>query len=121
MAEGDSYAAIEIELNGVPKRFMVDTGVNHLILFESRAQGLFAKDRIQAENVSSSIGGAVRLRQVEPPIALLGKSPLAVASVLILETPADLSLAIDGLLGVAALKPARVDFNFDRRAIGWKW
>jgi hypothetical protein len=70
---------------------------------------------------SSNIGGTVQLKQVESPIAMLGNTPLAVGSVFLLETPADLSIALDGLLGVAALKPVRVDFNFERRAIGWKW
>lgn len=121
MIEGDSYAAIEIQLNGVPTRLMVDTGVKHLILFESRTQGLFATKSVPNAKVSSTIGGTVQLKQVESPIANLGNTPLVVTSVLILETPADLSLAIDGLLGVAALKPVRVDFNFERRAVGWKW
>jgi predicted aspartyl protease len=121
MAEDVDFAAIEIALNGVPVRLMVDTGVKHLILFESRTEELFAKDRLRTENVSSTIGGSVRLRHVEPPIVRLGDTPLKVGSVLVLETPANLSLSIDGLLGVAALGPVRVDFNFDRRAIGWKW
>jgi len=121
MTEDAYYAAVEIELNGVPVRVMVDTGVNHLILFESRTERIFAKDRMLTEKVSSTIGGTVRLKQVETPTVTLGKTPLTVASVLVLETPANLSLSIDGLLGVAALKPVRVDFNFERRAIGWKW
>jgi predicted aspartyl protease len=119
--KGDSYAAVEIELNGVPARLMVDTGVKHLILFESRVHGLFARDGIQSVKDSSNIGGSVQLKQVESPIAMLGNTPLAVGSVFLLETPADLSFALDGLLGVAALKPVRVDFNFERRTIGWKW
>jgi len=121
IVEGDSFAVIEIELNGIPARLMVDTGVKHLILFESRAPGLFAKNRIQSEKVSSNIGGKVQLKQVRPPLAMMGHIPLAVGSVFLLETPADLSLAIDGLLGVATLKPVRVDFDTERRAIGWKW
>lgn len=123
VVEGDSYAVIEIELNGVPVRLMVDTGVKHLVLFESRAQGLFAKNRIPSVKVSSgtNIGGTVQLKQVKPPIARLGQTPLVVESIFLLQTPADLSLAFDGLLGVAALKPVRVDFNFERRAIGWQW
>lgn len=121
MAADVDYAAVEIELNGTPVRLMVDTGVNHLILFASRTEGLFANTSFQTEKVSSTIGGSVRLKQVAPPVARLGKTPLAVASVLVLETPADLSLSIDGLLGVAALKPARVDFDFERHVIGWKW
>lgn len=121
MAADVDFAVVEIELNGTPVRLMVDTGVKHLILFESRTEGLFANTSFQTEKVSSTVGGSVRLRQIEPPIARMGKTPLTVASVMILETPANLSLSIDGLLGVAALKPARVDFNFERRAIGWKW
>lgn len=123
IVEGDSYAVIEIELNGVPVRLMVDTGVKHLILFESRAQALFAKNHILNVKVSSgtAIGGAVNLKQVEPPIARLGQTPVVIGSIFLLETPADLSLGFDGLLGVAALQPVRVDFNFERRAIGWKW
>ena len=121
MAEVADYVMVEIELNGIPVHLMVDTGVNHLILFEGRTEGLLATNHLQTEKASSTIGGSVRLRQVEPPIARLGRTPLPVASVLVLETPANLSLAIDGLLGVAALKPVRVDFNFEQRAIGWKW
>ncbi len=121
LAEGDSYAVVEIELNGVPVRLMVDTGVKHIILFESRAQGLFAREGIQSVQISSNIGGTVHLKQIETPSARLGQTSLAVGSVFLLETPADLSFAIDGLLGVAALRPERVDFNFERRAIGWKW
>jgi len=121
MMEGNSIAVVEMEFNGVPLRLMVDTGLKHVILFESRVPGMFARNRIQSEKVSSNIGGAVKLKQVDPPIARLAHAPLAVESVFLLETPEDLSLEIDGLLGVAALKPMRVDFNFERRAIGWKW
>jgi predicted aspartyl protease len=121
LVDGDGFAVVEIELNGVPLRLMVDTGVKHIILFESRAQGLFAKVGIQSMQISSNIGGSVHLKQIEPPSARLGRTPLAVGSVFLLETPADLSFSIDGLLGVAALKPERVDFNLERRAIGWKW
>ena len=115
------YPVVEVELNGVPVRLMVDTGVNHLILFESKTRGVFANDRLSVEKVSSTIGGIVPLKEVEPPMARLGNTPVTVASVLVLETPENLALPIDGLLGVAALKPLRVDFNFERRAIGWKW
>jgi len=121
MTQGDSIAVIEIELNGVAAQLMVDTGVNHLILFESRVRGLFVNNRIENVKVTSNIGGAARLKQIHPPLARLGHIPLAVESVFLLETPADLSLAIDGLLGVAALRPLRVDFDFERRAVGWKW
>jgi hypothetical protein len=121
MAVGFSFAVVEIELDGVPTRLMVDTGVKHLILFESKVPDLFASNRIQKVKASSNIGGIAELKQIEPPIAILGEFHVAVESVFLLETPADLSLAFDGLLGVAALKPARVDFNFERRAIGWKW
>jgi predicted aspartyl protease len=121
MAEGHSFAAVEIDLNGVPTRLMVDTGVKHLILFEGRVQGRFASDRIQSVRLSSNIAGTVGLKEVQTPRVIMGQTPLTVESVFLLETPADLSFGIDGLLGVAALKPVRVDFNFERRAIGWKW
>lgn len=121
IAAGDGYAVVEMELNGVPLRLMVDTGANHVILFASHVPGLYANARIENEKVSSTIGGAVRLKQMESPIASLGQTPLKVTSVLILDTPENLSLAIDGLLGVAALKPLRVEFSLGRRLIGWKW
>ena len=121
MAVTDSVAVVEIDLKGTPLRLMVDTGTKHLILFESRVQRLYASERIESVKVSSNIGGAVELKEVAPPLALLGGTPRAVESVFLLQTPADLSLTIDGLLGLAALKPQRVDFNFERQAIGWKW
>ncbi|MGO8816572.1 MAG: aspartyl protease family protein [Terriglobia bacterium] len=121
MAVGFSFAVVEIELDGVTTRLMVDTGVKHFILFESKVPGLFASNRIQKVKASSNIGGIAELKQIEPPMAILGEFHVAVESVFLVETPADLSLAFDGLLGVAALKPARVDFDSERRAIGWKW
>jgi len=121
LAEETSYATIEVQLQGIPMRLMVDTGVRHVILFESRVQGLFPTDRIKGVNISSNLGGTVELKHIETPSATLGKTRLVVGSVFLLKTPEDLSLGIDGLLGVADLKPLRVDFNFERRAIGWRW
>lgn len=118
---GNSYVATQIQLQGVPLRLMVDTGVKHVVLFENRVQSLLPVDRIQGARITSNLGGTAQLKRIEAPSAMIGLTHLTMGNVFLLATPTDLSLGIDGLLGVAALKPVRVDFNFARRAIGWRW
>jgi predicted aspartyl protease len=121
METGNAYASIEVRFGDNPAKLLVDTGANHVVLFAGRAHAYLPDTRNQDDRISSNIGGAVHLKEVDAPSARLGEARLPLRKVYLLDAAGNLSLAFDGLLGVAALKPTRVDFDFERHAIGWKW
>ncbi len=121
IAARNPYIVLKIRLGEAPTRLMLDTGVKDLVLFQNRARAVSRPSRNQTAKTASNIGGAVRLKPIESPSAHIGQTELAIESAFLLETSAELTTGFDGLLGVAALKPRRVDFDFQRQAIGWKW
>ncbi len=116
---GSSYVVVKFQPKDSPLRLLVDTGTNHLILFEERARSHFPPLRTRGTKSLSNMGGAIVLDQVELPDARLGESTLPSQTALLLRTPSGAPGDFDGLLGVAALGAKRVDFDFERRVLSW--
>jgi len=118
MEKGNAYASVEVRFGDSPARLLVDTGANHVVLFAGRAHGYVPDTRNRNERISSNLGGAVHLREVDAPSARLGDAPLPLRKIYLLDTAGNLSPQIDGLLGVVALKPARVDLILNGTPLG---
>lgn len=118
---GDQFAVIDVQLGNTHTRLMVDTGALNVILFKERVRDRLPKMSISGFRNASNLAGRVRLARIPVGNAYLGSTSLGQPAAFLMDTPGELVPSFDGLLGVAALKPHRVDFDFKRGAVGWKW
>lgn len=116
---GLPYVVVAVQEQGRAIRLLVDTGTNHLILFERKEGPRLQKLRTLGTRSLSNISGPITLQQVELADPQLGNLPLPERLALVVDTPAGAARNFDGLLGVKALGAKRVAFDFDRRELSW--
>ncbi|MCI0408903.1 MAG: aspartyl protease family protein, partial [Acidobacteria bacterium] len=116
---GLPYVVVNLHEQGSAIRLLVDSGTNHLILFDQKVRPRFPSFRPRGTKSLSNINGSVTLKQVELADARLGDLPLPGRRALVLDTPAAGIRNFDGLLGVTTLGVKRVEFDFERRVLRW--
>ena len=117
---GPGFVYATIQIQGQPVRLLVDTGANHLVLFDGRVQGRITGLHPLGTKTNSNLGGDVTLKQVQlKEVRLGGKDFPTLEAFLLGNSGGDLP-GFDGLLGVRALGLTRLSFDFARHTIFWK-
>ena len=98
-AAGAPYWILPISLRGHTYHVLLDTGANHLALFSVHPQ--------KAENASPAL----------PPLAI--SEALSDRQPVILQRPPGAFQGIDGVLGPAALRMTRIEFDWEHRSLRW--
>jgi predicted aspartyl protease len=126
---GDGEVPFEPDLPGVvvrvvtwgaPLRLLMDTGAKDVILFESRVRHRLPASAIGETKTIHNLAGEVALRRVPLRNMRLGGLPLHFVLAFVAESGDDAPPGFDGLLGIAALDLKQLDFDFERRTVGWR-
>jgi hypothetical protein len=115
---GPPLIRVTMQIDGKPKRLLVDTGAEGLFIF--RAQNMTDDTAAEVKSGSSSHVYPGRNRvQVEIPELRLGTLELKRQLAYVEDTPQRSAYDFDGLLGPLALGMFQVVFDFHNRKLGW--
>ncbi len=117
---GPGFVYATVQMEGQSLRLVVDTGTNHLVLFGRSAVARLAGLRILSTRESTTMGGEVALKQVQLREVRLGSTAFHAFEAFLLDDSTEALAGLDGLLGIRALGPSRVGFNFTKGTICWK-
>jgi predicted aspartyl protease len=111
---------LEVQVQGHPIRLIVDSGLRGIVLYEARLRTRVPGLRTTGHIADATLGGRIQAKQATLPDVLFGKMNRDV-TVLLVPSPAPETLpGIDGIIGVAALKAHRINFDFLNRTLDWQ-
>jgi hypothetical protein len=123
LAGGDPVTAcltVELQIQDRPVHLIVDTGLPGIILYEERLRKRVPGLRTLGSIKNATMGGRVPVKQATLPDVVFGKRSREV-SVVFLPSPApDMLAGIDGIMGIAALQPRRLHFDFSGKTLSWE-
>jgi predicted aspartyl protease len=123
LAGGDPMTAclvVELQIQDRPVHLIVDTGLPGIILYEERLRKRVPGLRTSGSIKNATMGGRVPVKQATLPDVVVGKRNREV-SVVFLPSPApDMLAGIDGIVGITALQPHRVHFDFSGKTLSWE-
>jgi hypothetical protein len=111
---------LEVQVQGRPVRLIVDTGLAGIVLYEERLRTRVPGLRIAGHLADAAMGGRVQAKQATIPDVLFGKRNRDVSVLLVSSPTAEILPAIDGIIGIAALKAYRINFDFAGRRLSWE-
>jgi predicted aspartyl protease len=109
------FPVVRIELGAEPVDVIVDTGASHVVLFRSAARSALAG---RARTLAASLSGSVPVSGLRLPELRVGAWLAHDVPVVLAEAPASWNRA-HGLLAPTALDASYVQFDFERRTLGW--
>jgi hypothetical protein len=114
------FVTVRMTIAGQQVRLLVDTGSSDLVLFKTRMPAALSGAPWRGDKTMQYASGAARLRRLELRDAGLGTHTWNKLSAWALDrVPDGYPPGIDGVLGVLALGCQRVQFDFERRELGW--
>lgn len=113
-----TFLVVGMEIEGKPKRFLVDTGAEGLFIFRTRNPTERIAANIMPRNSSHVSPGHNRV-EVEIPEVRLGTLERKRQLAYVEDTPQPVSSELDGLLGPLSLGIFQVVFDFHHRKLGW--
>jgi predicted aspartyl protease len=109
---------VPVEVQGIPMRLLVDTGLRDILVYEQRIRGGLSHLRTEGEPKTAVIGH-LRATQVNlPGVQILGRD--TVTPVYLIDGSNPDVAAIDGYLGPASLHPKRLEFDFTSGVLRWQ-
>lgn len=112
------FYLVAIQIDGKPKRVLIDTGAEGLFIFRTRNPTEPIAAKVLPRNASHVSLGHNRV-EVEIPEVRLGTLERKRQRAYVEETPQPSSTDFDGLLGPLALGIFQVVFDFHNRKLGW--
>ena len=114
------FVTVRMTIAGQQVRLLVDTGSSDLVLFKTRMPAALSGAPWKGDKTVQYASGEARLRRLELRDAGLGTHTWDKLSAWALDrVPDGYPPGIDGVLGVLALGCQRVQFDFERRELGW--
>jgi predicted aspartyl protease len=110
---------LEVQVQGHPVRLIVDTGLAGIVFYEERLRTRVPGLRIAGHLADAAMGGRMRAKQVTIPDVVFGKTNRDVSVLLVCSPARDILPGIDGIIGIAALKAHRINFDFTGRTLSW--
>jgi hypothetical protein len=107
---------IQLNVQGQSIRLVLDTGACELFLFEDRLRRQLPRLKL-TNKLGQAHVGRLTGEMVTLPGIRLGTTELEAPAFLIGKAPDPLSVDIDGYLGVSALNPAFIEFDFDANTL----
>ena len=117
---GPGFVYATLLTQGQTFRLLVDTGANHLVLFDGRVQGRMTGLHPSGTKTTSNLGGDVMLKRVQLKEVRLGGNDFHALEAFLLDNSGKDTAGLDGLLGVRSLGLTRLGFDFARQTISWK-
>ena len=117
---GPGFVYATLQIQGQDVRLLVDTGTNHLLLFNGRVQSRLTGLCALGTRTSSNMGGDLTLKQVQLRKVRLGTNDFPTLEAFLLDNSGGDLAGLDGLLGVRSLGLTRLSFDFAKQTISWK-
>lgn len=117
---GPPFVTVQMEVDGVSIRLLLDTGASGLLLFQSRIHDRLPQLTVLDENTSSNMGGDFRKKRVLLTKTNLGGTDFGQQTAFVVEDQEDTGRDFDGLLGTSALGLKQIAFDFQRLTFSWK-
>ena len=117
---GPPLVTVQMEVDGVPLRLLLDTGASGVLLFQSRVHDRLPQLTVLGEKTSSNMGGDFRRRRVLLTRTNLGGTDFGQQTAFVVEDQEDTGRDFDGLLGTSALGLKQIAFDFQRLTFAWK-
>lgn len=111
---------LEVQVQGHPVRLIVDTGLAGIVLYEERLRKRVPGLRTAGHLADAAMGGRVQAKQASIPDVLFGKTNREVTALLMTSPAPEMLPDIDGIMGIAALKAHRINFDFSARILDWQ-
>jgi predicted aspartyl protease len=109
----------EAQVQGHPIRLIVDTGFPGILLFEERLRTTVPKLRLIGDVSKVIMGERLHAKKATLPGVVIGPSHMDVSVFLTKDPVPGLLPGINGVLGIAALKARRVNFDFTAGTLSW--
>lgn len=107
-SSGAPYWVLPINLGGNILRVLLDTGANHLALFEGHAP-----------KPVPDLWREATTRPLGPLLLTMGDVPLKKQVAVVMNEPAGVLQQLDGLLSPTALGITRIEFDWERQCLRW--
>jgi Aspartyl protease len=114
-AVGAPYWVVPISLGGQLLHVLLDTGANHLGIFEGHVAGLTLDPTILQANLISD----TNLKMLRPALLFMGDTALKPQTATLLGEPPGGPREIDGVLGPTALEITRIEFDWEHHCLRW--
>lgn len=115
---GPPIIRVTMQIDGKPRRLLVDTGAEGLFIFRTQNTTEPIAANVKPEN-SSHVSLRQNRMRVEIPVVRLGSLERRRQPAYVEDSPGQSSSDYDGLLGPPALGIFQVVFDFHRRKLGW--
>ncbi|HEY6339086.1 MAG TPA: retroviral-like aspartic protease family protein [Candidatus Sulfotelmatobacter sp.] len=115
---GPQFITVNLKSGGRQLHLLLDTGTPQLVLFENRLRGMdyqWTGAIGSGQNASGKIGFAA----VVLPQARIGGFEVGPQRASVVTSQQSIENDLDGLMGLACLRPRRISFDFDRQLLGW--
>jgi hypothetical protein len=114
------FLTVRMTIGRQSVRLLLDTGSRDLVLFKTRLPASLSNAPWSGDKTIQYASGTAYLRRVDLHDARLGTDRWPALTAWTLDrVPLGYPPAIDGVLGVLALDPARAAFDFERNEFGW--
>jgi predicted aspartyl protease len=110
--------AIPVVVQGVPMRFLVDTGLRDMLIYRERLRGGLPHLRTEGEPKKVMIGRLQATKVSLPGVQIFGRD--AMSPVFLIDRPKTDVDAIDGYLGPTSLHAKRLELDFASRVLRWQ-
>lgn len=110
--------AIPVVVQGVPMRFLVDTGLRDMLIYRERLRGGLPHLRTEGEPKKVMIGRLQATKVSLPGVQIFGRD--AMSPVFLIDGPKTDVDAIDGYLGPTSLHAKRLELDFASRVLRWQ-
>jgi predicted aspartyl protease len=111
---------LEVQVQGHPVRLIVDSGLAGIVFYEERLRTRVPGLRTAGHLADAAMGGRMQAKQATIPDVLLGKANRDVSALLVSSPAPEILPGIDGIIGIAALKAHRINFDFAGRRLSWE-
>lgn len=112
---------VPVSIQGISMRFLLDTGLEYLILYKDRVRSAIPNLQMEGEP-RYAVVGRLRVEAVNLPRVEIPRSPgVGATQVLLIDGPGrDGLAAVDGYLGPAALHAKRLELDFATKTLRWQ-
>jgi predicted aspartyl protease len=111
---------VEFLVQDRPVHLIVDTGLEGTLFYEARLRRSVPGLRTAGSAQNATIGGRVQVKQVTLPDVTFGNRNRQLPVVFLPAPPENMLPGIDGIVGIVALQPRRVHFDFSRKTLTWE-
>jgi len=114
------FLTVQVEIDGRSVPMIADTGMLGATFYEGSLTEMRERNVAGSRTVGTSVGGAVKFRNVLVPKLRLGDQELDREVYLVQRPPSESLRGVAGYLGISSLEAKEVAFDFERNELKWR-